>query len=71
MDNQSKARAKTAPTKRKSWHHSKVKIRTDEGQPVHVEAPGENIRWKKNKGRWGLKLLITIVNYDRNFEWKI
>lgn len=34
-------RTKSAPSKRKSWSHKRVELKTAEGRPIHVEAPGE------------------------------
>ena len=36
-------RAKTAPSKRKSWSHADVKLRAAKGEPIHVEAPGKRV----------------------------
>lgn len=37
------SRAKTAPSKRKSWIHDSVELRTEDGDPIHVKAPGQII----------------------------
>lgn len=37
------SRAKTAPSKRKSWSHEDIKLRTVEGQPICVEPPGKDM----------------------------
>lgn len=37
------SRAKTAPSKRKSWIHDSVELRTEDGDPIHVKAPGQMI----------------------------
>ena len=33
-------RAKTAPLKRKSWSHKRVELKTADGKPIQIEAPG-------------------------------
>ena len=33
-------RARTAPSKRKSWSHKRLELKTAEGRPVCIEAPG-------------------------------
>lgn len=33
-------RAKTAPSKRKSWAIDSIELRTEDGDPLHVKAPG-------------------------------
>ena len=38
------SRAKTAPLKRKSWAFDSIELRTEDGDPLHVKAPG-NARW--------------------------
>lgn len=35
------SRAKTAPSKRKSWIHDSVELRTEDGDPIHVKAPSQ------------------------------
>ena len=39
-------RAKTAPSKRKSWSHKAVDLRVAEGASIHVEAPGQLCNFK-------------------------
>ena len=34
-------RAKTAPSKRKSWIHDSIELRTENGVPIHIKAPGQ------------------------------
>ena len=36
----SRLRAKTAPSRRKGWSHDSVPLKTDEGDLVHIKAPG-------------------------------
>ena len=33
-------RAKTAPSRRKGWSHDSVPLKTDEGDLLHIKAPG-------------------------------
>lgn len=40
-DESDSGRAKSAPSKRKSWVHKSVELRAAEGEPVYVEAPGK------------------------------
>ena len=35
------SRAKSAPSKRKSWSHSAVRLKTASGEPITVPAPGQ------------------------------
>ena len=35
------SRAKSAPSKRKSWIHNRLELKTAEGRPIKVEVPGE------------------------------
>ena len=35
------ARSKSAPSKRKSWSHHRVALKTAEGRPIQIEVPGE------------------------------
>ena len=41
FDGDGLSRAKTAPSKRKSWIHDSVELRTQDGDPIHVKAPGQ------------------------------
>ena len=34
------SRAKTAPSKRKYWKHDSIDLKVQEGDPVHIKAPG-------------------------------
>ena len=40
-EREEESRARTAPSKRKSWALDSIELRTEDGDPLHVRAPGE------------------------------
>ena len=69
------SRAKTAPSKRKSWTHDSIELRTEDGNPVHVKAPGQfeptltvNISTCVHVDSMYLLVLLSCC---RDVEWQI
>ena len=73
------SRAKSAPSKRKSWIHNRLELKTAEGRPIKVEVPGErgegSSQYSKEGPRgcehifpWMFRCIDNIPLYHGSFE---